>query len=57
MDDDVYHAKTVYRLFASNATLNDVLSMLEAKSEDFVTATDLHKSCLIETFNLWQLQV
>ena len=56
-DEEVCQAKTIYRAFSSNATLNDVLMMLEAKSEGFVTANDVEETCLIENTSLWQLQV
>lgn len=55
--DAVCHAKTVYRVFASNATLTEVLSTLEARSEEFITSGEVTKPCLEEIFFLWQLQV
>ncbi len=56
-DNEVCHAKAVYRAFTSNATLSDVLSLLESRSEEFVTASTLTQICLTETLALWQLQV
>ena len=56
-DNEVCHAKAVYRAFTSNATLSDVLSLLESRSEEFITASTLTQMCLTETLALWQLQV
>ena len=56
-DEEVCHAKAVYRTFSTNGTLSDVLLLLESRSEEFITTSTLSPSCLSETFALWNLQV
>ena len=56
-DGQMCHAKAVYRAFTANATLSDMLTLLENRSEEFVTETNLTPFCLSETLALWQLQV